>query len=65
MSLLELVGFVVVIYALWAKGDVTVNGKAGLFSFFFQAKDRKSKKRIDRRAANRPRTLPARSDASP
>jgi len=31
----------VVVYALWAKGDVTLNGKVGWFSFCFQAKDRK------------------------
>ena len=28
-------------HALRSKGDVTVNGKAGFFSFFFQAKDRR------------------------
>jgi hypothetical protein len=31
----------IIVYALWAKGDVTVNGKVGWFSFNFQAKDRK------------------------
>jgi hypothetical protein len=41
MSLLVLLGFVVVIFALWFKGDVTLNGKAGWFSFFFEAKDRR------------------------
>ena len=49
MSLLELLGFGIVIYALWAKGDVTLNGKAGFFSFFFQAKARRSKERRDLR----------------
>jgi len=41
MSIFELLGFAVLIYALWAKDDVTLNGKMGFFSFFFQAKGRK------------------------
>ena len=49
MPLLELLGFGILIYALRAKGDVTLNGKAGWFSFFFQAKDRREKERRDRR----------------
>jgi hypothetical protein len=49
MSLPELFWFAIIIYALWAKGDVTLNGKAGFFSFFFQAKDRRSKKQKEPR----------------
>ena len=48
--LFELLVFVVVIYALWAKGDVTLNGKVGFFSFFFQAKDRHQKERKELRS---------------
>ena len=45
MSFLGLLAFAIIIYALQAKGDVTLNGKAGFFSFFFQAKDRRTKER--------------------
>jgi hypothetical protein len=38
-----LLGFLIVTIALIMKGDVTLNGKVGIFSFFFQAKDRKAK----------------------
>ena len=49
MSLIWLLVFAVVMYALWTKGDVTLNGKAGFFSFFFQAKDRRAKKSCQQR----------------
>ena len=45
MSLTSLLVFAVIIYALWAKGDVTLNGKVGWFSIFFQARDRRPRER--------------------
>jgi hypothetical protein len=48
MLLLELLVAAVIIYALQKKGDVTFNGKAGFFSFFFQAKDRPLEERRHR-----------------
>ena len=45
MPLLALLGFAIIICALWLKGDVTLNGKAGFFAFSFQAKDRRTKDR--------------------
>jgi hypothetical protein len=37
--------FVVMMYAIRSQYDFTLNGKAGWFSFFFQAQDRKSRTR--------------------
>jgi hypothetical protein len=34
-------------YAIRSQYDVTLGGKAGWFSFFFQAKDRKAKERTN------------------
>jgi hypothetical protein len=40
---IALLAFVVLMYAIFSQYDFTLTGKAGWFSFFFQAQDRKSR----------------------
>jgi hypothetical protein len=55
MTIIALLAFVVLMYAIFSQYDFTLTGKAGWFSFFFQAQDRKSR---TRKELKRPKKKP-------
>jgi hypothetical protein len=43
LTVVVLLGFVVLIYAIRSEYDIRLDGKLGFLSFFFEAKDRRKK----------------------